>query len=255
MQPERTRTPDEDRSPNGAPVGAGERIVSVADEQSAPLVVLRDRATLSPVRGWSEPEPAWNDVTPGVVDHRWEGQTGLIRVVEFAAAGPQQVYEALESLQHHLDWAGQRHDPRLQHVVHLNGPARLAAGDRFATKQHTKAGYWLDRSLVMVACRPTTLGFDTEGAHYAHDGTRSATGRWEHRYHLDPAGPGRTRIRYSCRWLLTKGKVEVYAAPIIAANVHRGVLNLVSLAQELAARLPGGGTQGLASAMDQIRSK
>jgi hypothetical protein len=183
----------------------------------------------------SEPDVEAPTQQPGVVDHHWEGRRGLISILEPAAASPEVIYAALESLQHHMDWAGDRHGPHLQHVVLLKGPTTLAVGDKFTTTQHTKLGYWLDSSLVVEAQRPVRLGFDTEGTHFLQNGRKNATGRWQHRYQLESTSSGASLIRYRCRWLLTMGRVDVYAAAIIAANVHRGVRNLVALSEELAA--------------------
>jgi hypothetical protein len=170
----------------------------------------------------------------GTVDHRWEGRNGLIRVVEVAHAPRDVVYGALESLHHHMEWAGRRHHRELQHVVGLEGPPVLSVGDRFETKQHTKLGHWIDESIVVMASRPERLGFDTKGVHWTTAGQRTAAGNWQHRYHLDEASNSSTVIRYSCRWELLEGRMDVYAAVVIAANVQRGVLNLVELSEELA---------------------
>jgi hypothetical protein len=172
---------------------------------------------------------------PGSVDHEWADGSGLISVVELARAPRDIVYSALESLRHHQDWAGERHRPTVQQVVSLRGPDKLAVGDRFTTIQSTKLGHWSDQSLVVLASRPELLGFDTRGTHYLHDGRRNARGRWQHRYRLEVSGPKNTLINYSCRWTLTEGTIDVYGAVIIANTVHRGVLNLVALSEELAA--------------------
>jgi hypothetical protein len=171
----------------------------------------------------------------GPIEHVWDPDHGLIRVVERTTAPPKVVYAAVESLQHHMDWAGERHNNKLQHVVALRGPTMLSVGDEFTTKQRTKKGHWLDRSLVVAATEPALLGFDTMGEHLTDDGVRSARGRWRHRYRLESDGAGGSVIRYSCRWQLMEGRVDVYAAAIIATNVHRGILNLVALSEELAA--------------------
>jgi hypothetical protein len=227
---------NEDRGRDGRSE-SGERDPSPADHPLAveipeSLVVLDGVANLPQRLNGAEPDVETPDEHAGVVDHHWEGRRGLIRILEPAAASPEVVYAALESLQHHMDWAGKRHDPQLQHVVLLKGPSTLEVGDRFTTTQHTKLGYWLDNSVVVEAHRPDQLGFDTEGTHYLHSGRMNATGQWQHRYRLEP-GTGGCLIRYSCRWVLTKGRVDVYAAAIIAATVHRGVRNLVALAEEL----------------------
>jgi hypothetical protein len=181
-------------------------------------------------------DPDWPDrPLEGRVAHDWEPDRGLIRVVEVTTAPCQVVYAAVETLQHHMDWAGERHHEALQHVVALKGPPTLTVGDEFTTKQRTKKGHWLDRSQVVAATAPRLLGFDTEGVHITDEGERSAEGRWRHRYRIEGTPEGGTLIRFSCRWLLTQGRVDVYAAAIIASNVHQGILNLVGLSEELAA--------------------
>ena len=182
------------------------------------------------------PDRDWPDGPfDGPVDHQWNPQRGLIRVAEMTTAPAGVVYSAVESLQHHMDWAGARHNSHLQHVVALEGPSRLEVGDRFTTRQRTRKGHWLDQSKVVVARRPFLLGFDTEGFHVAEDGHRTARGRWRHRYRLEATPQGGAIIRFSCRWRLFEGLVDVYAAAIIATNVHQGILNLVALSEELVA--------------------
>jgi hypothetical protein len=181
-------------------------------------------------------DPDWPDrPLDGPVVHAWEPDRGLIRVEEVTTAPPTVVDAAIETLQHHMDWAGERHNAALQHVVALRGPPTLTVGDEFTTKQRTKKGHWLDRSVVVAATSSRLLGFDTQGVHLTDEGERSARGRWRHRYRLEETAGGGTRIRFSCRWRLTLGRVDVYSAAIIATNVHQGILNLVGLSEELAA--------------------
>jgi hypothetical protein len=172
----------------------------------------------------SSPEP--------FVDHRTDGCDGIIVVVEQGGASPAAVYEALERTRDHEDWAGRRHPRHLQHVEAIHGPGRLEVGTAFTTKQRTRKGLWLDRSVVEVATPGRAFAFGTQGVHVDDEGHRTAAGAWKHSYVLEACERG-TVVRYTCRYSLSEGRVEPHAAPFITINVHRGVLNLLEFAESL----------------------
>ncbi len=62
----------------------------------------------------------------------------------------------------------------------------------------------MGRSVVVEAAPDERFGFDTEGVHLAHGGTRTAAGRWQHRYLLAARSGGGTVAQLVCRYLLTE---------------------------------------------------
>jgi hypothetical protein len=170
--------------------------------------------------------------SPPFVDHRTDGRNGVIVVVESGEVSPARVYDALEHTRDHEDWAGKRHPRHLQRVETIEGPRRLEVGTSFTTRQRTRKGLWLDRSVVEVANPGRAFAFRTQGVHVDSEGHRTAVGAWKHSYLLEPCEHG-TVVRYTCRYTLHQGRVEPHAAPFITINVHRGVLNLLEYARDL----------------------
>ena len=154
------------------------------------------------------------------VEHRTDGRDGIIVVVEEGSAATTAVYEALEHTRDHEDWAGKRHPRHLQRVETIQGPGRLEVGTAFTTRQRTRKGLWLDRSVVEVATPSRAFAFRTQGVHVDDAGHRTAAGAWKHRYLLEACERG-TVVRYTCRYSLSEGRVEPHAAPFITINVHR----------------------------------
>src|SRR3989442_9307349 len=178
-----------------------------------------------------------SDRTAPRLEHTIDGDHFRVLVVERTSAARVTLFACLELLEHHLEWAGKKHGPGYQHVVELSGPARaLRVGDTFVSRQTTSQGFWHDRSTVVRADPPEVFAFETQGIHLDREGRQTASGQWQHRYELHAESDGGTLLLYTCLQLLVEGDpVTPFAAVTLANNVHRGVLNLVELAQRLEA--------------------
>jgi hypothetical protein len=181
------------------------------------------------------------------LNHRTDGQRGVITVLEETPASREEIYELLADLDQHRDWAGHRHPAWLQRVAWIGGPERLEVGSRFESRQDTRLGHWIDRSVVVEASPPGRFGFDTEGVHIREDGERTAAGAWAHRYRMLARPAVGTVVELVTRYVLFEGSVTRQAAPFIALNVQQGVQNLIRLAEERGGLAPARATDRTAA--------
>ena len=143
----------------------------------------------------------------------------VLRFEGSARASTDAVYDLLEDLQSHLEWAGQRQmeTTRLLTVEAPAGPAGVGT-EFFTTGSDGKMARWTDRSVVTEATRPEVFEFVTEGRREGKPGSRPWLATAVHRYEIAPEVGG-------CHVTYTQELTQLAGAPMIM--VTRGVSRIV----------------------------
>jgi hypothetical protein len=163
---------------------------------------------------------------------RFEGRTH---------ASPESVYELLENLGDHLEWAGRRQwwNFRLLALDAAPGPAR--AGTEFASVGQIpmNATRWENRNVVTAADRPRVFEITTEGRIPWPRGAYGE-GTFINRYEIDSAG-GATRVVYTMRQLRFRNPPWGMRYPLLREVTYRlwipiwsrrGLSQLLHMAEE-----------------------
>ena len=123
---------------------------------------------------------------------RFEGRTH---------ASPESVYDHLENLGDHMDWAGRRQwwNFRLLALDAPPGPAQVGTEFTSVGRIPMIGTRWENRNVVTAAERPRVFEITTEGRiPWARGG--AGEGTFINRYEIDTAG-GETRVVYTMRQL------------------------------------------------------
>ena len=150
------------------------------------------------------------------------------------------VYDLLEDLPSHLDWAGRRQleTTRLLTLEAPAGPATVGT-EFFTTGSDGKVARWTDRSVVTEATRPQVFEFVTEGRREGKPGSRPWLFTAVHRYEITPASRGcrvtyteeLTRMAGAPRIMFARGTSRIVFR-ISAKYMRRGFDGLLALADE-----------------------
>jgi hypothetical protein len=155
-------------------------------------------------------------------------------------ASADSVYDLLEDLRSHLEWAGQRQleTTRLLTLEAAAGPATVGT-EFFTTGSDGKVARWTDRSVVTEATRPHVFEFVTEGRREGKPGSRPWLSTAVHRYEITPASSG-CRVTYTEELTQLDGAPRVMSTPgvsrivfrISAKYMRRGFNALLALSEE-----------------------
>jgi hypothetical protein len=150
------------------------------------------------------------------------------------------VYDLLEDLQSHLEWAGRRQLETTRLLTLQAPPGPAGVGTEFlSTGSDGKMARWTDRSVVTEATRPQVFEFVTEGRREGKPGSRPWLSTAVHRYEITPASVG-CRVRYTQELTQLAGAPRIMLAPgisrivfrISAKYMRRGFDGLLALAEE-----------------------
>ncbi|HEY3208596.1 MAG TPA: hypothetical protein VGL18_02215 [Actinomycetota bacterium] len=164
----------------------------------------------------------------------------VLRFEESCRASADAVYDLLEDLQSHLEWAGQRQleTTRLLTLEAPAGPAGVGT-EFFTTGSDGKVARWTDRSVVTEATRPEVFEFVTEGRREGKPGSRPWLSTAVHRYEIAADSSG-CRVTYTEELTRLAGAPRILLAPgisrilfrISAKYMRRGFDGLLALAEE-----------------------
>ena len=167
----------------------------------------------------------------------------VLRFEGTAQASADAVYDLLEDLQSHLEWAGRRQleTTRLLTLEAPPSPAKVGT-EFFSTGSDSKLARWTDRSVVTEATRPQVFEFVTEGRREGKPGSTPWLSTAVHRYEITPASGG-CRVTYTEELTRLDGAPRIMLAPgisrivfrISAKYMRRGFDGLLALAEERSA--------------------
>ena len=164
----------------------------------------------------------------------------ILRFEGTSRAPADAVYDLLEDLQSHLEWAGRRQleTTRLLTLQAPPGPAGVGI-EFFTTGSDGKVARWTDRSVVTEATRPQVFEFVTEGRREGKPGSPPWLSTAVHRYEIAPDSGG-CRVTYTQELTQLAGAPRIMLAPVIsrivfrisAKYMRRGFDGLLALAEE-----------------------
>jgi hypothetical protein len=177
-------------------------------------------------------------------ERRTSWRNPVLRFEGTTRASADAVYDLLEDLQSHLEWAGRRQleTTRLLTLEAPAGPATVGT-EFFTTGSDGKAARWTDRSVVTEATRPHAFEFVTEGRRKGKPGSRPWLSTAVHRYEITPASSGcgvtyteeLTQLTGAPRIMFARG-VSRIVFRISAKYMRRGFDGLLALAEERSER-------------------
>ena len=143
----------------------------------------------------------------------------VLRFEGTTQASADSVYDLLEDLRSHLEWAGQRQleTTRLLTLEASAGPATVGT-EFFTTGSDGKVARWTDRSVVTEATRPQVFEFVTEGRREGKPGSRPWLSTAVHRYEIMADSSG-------CRVTYTEELTQLDGAPRVMST--RGISRIV----------------------------
>lgn len=150
------------------------------------------------------------------------------------------VYDLLEDLRSHLEWAGQRQLETTRLLTLEAPPGGASVGTEFVTTgSDGKVARWSDRSVVTEATRPEVFEFVTEGRRDGKPGARPWLSTAVHRYEIASV-PGGCQVRYTEELTRLTGAPRILFARGInrivfrmsAKYMRRGFDALLALAEE-----------------------
>lgn len=171
-----------------------------------------------------------------------ETQSAEIVISRKTRAKADAVCRALEDLQSHLEWSGERNH-RSFRLLTLEAPAGPATvGTEWRSTGKDPGGTFTDRSVVTEAIRPITFEYETESRFEWRKGSRPPMeGTIVSRFDIEPRGDG-SRITWRSRIIRMSNAPRFMTAPILgplsrkigALYSRRAIRNLARFAEKRA---------------------
>jgi hypothetical protein len=164
----------------------------------------------------------------------------VLRFDGSSRASANAVYDVLEDLQSHLEWAGQRQAETTRLLTLQAPPGPAGVGTEFLTTgSDGKVARWTDRSVITEATRPEVFEFVTEGRREGKPGSRPWLSTAAHRYEITPISGGchvtytqeLTQLAGAPRIMVARGISRIIFR-ISAKYMRRGFDGLLALAEE-----------------------
>jgi hypothetical protein len=136
-------------------------------------------------------------------------------------ASPESVYDLLENLGDHLEWAGRRQwwNFRLLELDAPPGPAQVGTEFTSVGQIPMNGTRWENRNVVTAADRPRVFEITTEGRIPWPNGA-AGEGTFINRYEISPAGDA-TRVIYTMRQLRFRNPPWGMRYPLLREVTYR----------------------------------